>query len=67
MIDLNIFQMKNFFLTSLVKNEKYVLNGGAKIFIDNDISLRLYLIDITKSRRAQETLYTFGLSLSKYI
>ena len=49
------------------KNEKYVLNGGAKIFIDNDISLRLYLIDITKSRRAQETLYTFGLSLSKYI
>ncbi len=50
-----------------VKNHKYVLNAGTKIFIDNDISLRLYLIDITKSKSDQETLYTFGLSLSKYI
>ena len=49
------------------RNEKYVLNAGTKIFIDNDVSLRLYLIDITKSKPAQETLYTFGLSLSKYI
>jgi len=49
------------------KNESYVLNGGTKIFIDNDIALRLYLIDITKNRAAKETLYTFGLSLSKYI
>ncbi|MEK9728212.1 MAG: hypothetical protein VW397_08940 [Candidatus Margulisiibacteriota bacterium] len=49
------------------KSQKYVLNAGTKIFIDNDIALRLYLIDITKSRESQETLYTFGLSLSKYI
>lgn len=49
------------------KNDAYVLNGGTKIFIDNDIAMRIYLIDITKSRSANETLYTFGLSLSKYI
>ncbi len=49
------------------KNESYVLNGGTKIFIDNDVSMRIYLIDVTKSRKAKETLYTFGLSLSKYI
>ena len=49
------------------RSEKYVLNAGTKIFIDNDVSLRLYLVDITKSRPAKETLYTFGLSLSKYI
>jgi hypothetical protein len=49
------------------KNEAYVLNGGTKIFIDPDISLRIYLVDITKNRAAQETLYTFGLSISKYI
>ncbi|MBL6722966.1 MAG: hypothetical protein ISQ13_03035 [Candidatus Margulisbacteria bacterium] len=49
------------------KNEAYVLNGGTKIFIDPDVSLRIYLVDITKNRAAQETLYTFGLSISKYI
>ena len=49
------------------RSEKYVLNAGTKIFIDNDVSIRLYLVDITKSRPAKETLYTFGLSLSKYI
>ena len=49
------------------KNDSYVLNGGTKIFIDNDVAMRIYLIDITKSRKAKETLYTFGLSLSKYI
>ena len=49
------------------KNDAYVLNGGTKIFIDNDVAMRIYLIDITKSRSAKETLYTFGLSLSKYI
>ena len=49
------------------KNDTYILNGGTKIFIDNDVAMRIYLIDITKSRSAKETLYTFGLSLSKYI
>ena len=49
------------------KNEAYVLNGGTKIFIDNDIAMRIYLIDITKNRSANETLYTFGISFSKYI
>ena len=49
------------------RNENYVLNAGTKIFIDNDVSLRIYLIDLTKSRAAEETLYTFGISLSKYI
>ena len=49
------------------KNDAYVLNGGTKIFIDNDVAMRIYLIDITKSRGAKETLYTFGISLSKYI
>ena len=49
------------------QNENYVLNAGTKIFIDTDVSLRIYLIDLTKSRAAEETLYTFGISLSKYI
>ena len=49
------------------KNSKYVVNAGTKIFIDNDISLRLFLVDLTKSRAQKETLYTFGLSVSKYI
>jgi hypothetical protein len=57
------------FLADIIgeKNDAYVLNGGTKIFIDNDVAMRIYLIDITKSRHANETLYTFGLSLSKYI
>ena len=49
------------------KNEAYVLNTGLKIFIDSDVSMRLYLIDLTKNRSAKETLFTFGVSLSKYI
>ena len=49
------------------KNEAYVLNGGMKIHIDNDMAFRVYLVDITKNRAANETLYTFGLSFSKYI
>lgn len=49
------------------KDESYVLNGGTKIFIDQDVSMRIYLVDITKNRPAKETLYTFGLSFSKYI
>jgi len=57
------------FLADIIgeKNDAYVLNGGTKIFIDNDVAMRIYLMDITKSRSAKETLYTFGLSLSKYI
>ncbi len=49
------------------KNDSYILNGGTKIFIENDISMRIYIIDVTKSKPAKETLYTFGLSVSKYI
>jgi hypothetical protein len=49
------------------RNENYVLNAGTKIFIDSDIAIRLSLIDITKARPAKETLYTVGISVSKYI
>ncbi len=49
------------------KNDSYILNGGTKIYLDNDVSMRIYFIDITKSKPAKETLYTFGLSISKYI
>lgn len=49
------------------KNANYIVNAGTKIFIDNDVSLRLFLIDITKNRSQKETLYTFGLSMSKHI
>jgi hypothetical protein len=49
------------------RGNNYILNGGTRVYIDNDISLRIYLIDITKSRAEGETLITFGISLSKYI
>ena len=57
------------FLVDIIgeRNNSYILNGGTRIFIDNDVSLRIYLIDITKAKEAKETLFTFGLSLSKYI
>ena len=49
------------------KNDSYVLNGGMRVYLENNVSMRIYLIDITKSREKKETLYTFGLSLSKYL
>lgn len=70
MIGLEYFSDENMaFITDITgeKNEAYVLNGGMKIFIDSDMAFRIYLIDVTKNRAAKETLYTFGLSLSKYI
>ena len=30
------------------KNDSYVLNGGTKIFIDNDVAMRIYLIDLRR-------------------
>lgn len=49
------------------KDEAYVLNSGVRFLVDNDVSLRVYLIDLTKSRAAKETLYTFGMSVSKFM
>jgi hypothetical protein len=49
------------------RENTYILNAGAKIFIDSDLSLRLYLIDVTKSRESKETLYTFGVAYNRYI
>jgi hypothetical protein len=49
------------------RGSRYVLNAGTKIFIDTNVSLRVYVVDITKSREANETLYTFGISYNRYI
>jgi hypothetical protein len=49
------------------RGHKYVLNVGTKIFIDSDVSLRVYVVDLTKSREAKETIYTFGIAYNRYI
>ena len=49
------------------KNQSYVLNTGFRFYIDNNITLRFYLMDLTKTKENEETIYSFGLSFDRYI
>ncbi len=57
------------FLVDLLgeKSQNYVLNAGVNILIEEDISIRLNILDITQNRAANETVYTLGISFNRYI
>ena len=45
----------------------YVVNVGAKLYFENDVVLRLFVVDLTKNKAAKETTYNLGVSINKYM
>ena len=57
------------FITDIIgeKNQSYVVNTGFRFYIENNITFRFYLMDLTKTKENKETIYSFGLSFDRYI
>lgn len=53
-------------LEMLGEQEEYMINAGLRLYIYTDVALHISIIDFGQSVR-EETAYTFGLSLAKFM
>lgn len=49
------------------KSQRYVVNIGARYYLENGVSLRLFMIDLTKNRASSETQFVLGVSINRYM